>query len=136
MVSLKQQIQSSRASEVKRTAEALFESKTISEIREVGSMFLNNSSIRSSSCALLSNYYDPQIEKKTRRDVDLKKQQLKQLVGDSYRRVDLSIRTDSTCSACLKACDSKRTFNMTGTSSKALTQLLQSQRSVAASSPM
>mmetsp|Transcript_34672 Transcript_34672/g.87742 ORF Transcript_34672/g.87742 Transcript_34672/m.87742 type:complete len:1232 (-) Transcript_34672:139-3834(-) len=46
-------------SEAKRNAEALFESRTVAEIRE--------------------------IENRTRKDIDVKKQQLRQLVGDSYR---------------------------------------------------
>jgi len=45
--------------EAKRRAEALFETKTVAEIRE--------------------------IEGRTRKDIELKKQQLRQLVGDSYR---------------------------------------------------
>ncbi|GFH06601.1 uncharacterized protein HaLaN_01258, partial [Haematococcus lacustris] len=46
-------------SEAKRSAEALFEARSVAEIRE--------------------------IEGRTRKDIDLKKHQLRQLVGDSYR---------------------------------------------------
>ncbi len=77
-------------SEAKRNAEGLFESRTVAEIREVTSP---RSCMRDpvgvlwgpAKAQLLACWGWSQIESRTRKDIEGKKQQLRQLVGDSYR---------------------------------------------------
>ncbi len=80
-------------SEAKRNAEALFESRTVAEIREVRSSSVHVAgipahwSVGGSAIAPLLRAPLSQIEARTRKDIEAKKQQLRQLVGDSYRSV-------------------------------------------------
>ena len=77
------QLGKQNTSEAKRNAEALFENKPVADIREVCRLGNNQENsiwgdeVMDSLCL--------QIEARTRKDIEVKKLQLRQLVGDSYR---------------------------------------------------
>ncbi len=84
--------QKSLFSEAKRRAEQLFESSTVAEIREVRvyaqqQCYSRGEAARTSRDRSSGSGHRAglQIESKTRADIEAKKNQLRQLVGDSYR---------------------------------------------------
>lgn len=71
-----------------RNAEALFEAKTVGEIRQVGQHLYPPPTNPLLLRARAPDHPCPvQIEARTRQDIEDKNLQLRQLVGDSYRWV-------------------------------------------------
>lgn len=70
-----------------RNAEALFEAKTVGEIRQVRVHSSCSVLSQPTPLALVVHHYQHavQIEARTRQDIEEKNLQLRQLVGDSYR---------------------------------------------------
>jgi hypothetical protein len=86
-----------------RNAEALFEAKNVTEIRQVPS---HVPAVKRFFCHLdvIHVVQLPlKIEARTRQDIEEKNLQLRQLVGDSYRYLLLALPLASTCIADIAA---------------------------------